>query len=110
MTGHFYLDWAILAVSLFNMMIMLWLGLTVFFNAERRSWGIWLATGGLLLGCIFFICHSAILGHGINPITPGLDFWWRLGWIPATLLPYAWYIVVLWYSGFWDHPQGSESA
>ena len=110
MTGHFYLDWAILAVSLFNMMIMLWLGLTVFFNAERRSWGIWLATGGLLLGCIFFICHSAILGHGINPITPGLDFWWRVGWIPGSILPYAWYVVVLWYSGFWDHRPSSQSG
>jgi signal transduction histidine kinase len=110
MTGHFYLDWAILAVSLFNMMVMLWLALTVILNAERRSWGIWLAAVGLSLGSIFFICHSAILGHGITLITPGLDFWWRLGWIPGSLLPYAWYVVMLWYSGFWDHRQNLETG
>ena len=49
MTGILWLDWAILAMSLFNTVLQLWLGLTVLLNAERRSWGIWLASGGLLL-------------------------------------------------------------
>ena len=48
MTGSFFLDWAIMAVSLFNTILLLWLGLTVLLNAERRTWGVWLAGGGLL--------------------------------------------------------------
>ncbi len=113
MTGRFYLDWAAMAISLFNTVLLLWLGLTVFFNAERRaphqrgrvrSLGIWLTSGGLLLGGAFFICHSAILGHGLGQITATTDLWWRLGWIPVSLSPFAWYLVMLWYTGFWDDP------
>ncbi len=50
MTGIFWLDWAALAVSLHNTILLLWLGLTVLFNADRRTWGIWLAGGGETLG------------------------------------------------------------
>jgi signal transduction histidine kinase len=110
MTGNFFPDWAILAISLFNTFLLLWLGLTVFLNAEERVWGIWLATGGLLLGAIFFISHSAILGHGISPITPGLNFWWQIGWIPVSALPLVWYVVMLWYSGFWERRTGTDPA
>ena len=90
MTGIFALDWAVLAISLFNTILLLWLGLTVFLNAEARGWGIWLAAGGLLLGAFFFISHSVILGHGIQSVTPGLNFWWQTGWIPVAALPLAW--------------------
>ena len=48
MTGQLLLDWAVLAASFFNMILVLWLGLTVLLNAERRSWGLWLAVGGML--------------------------------------------------------------
>ncbi len=102
MTGIFWLDWAMLAVSLFNTLLLLWLGLTVILNAERRVWGIWLSSGGLLLGAIFFISHSAILGSELSASTPGLNFWWRLGWIPVAALPFSWYLVMLWYAGYWD--------
>lgn len=102
MTGSFGLDWAILAVSLFNTLLMLWLGLTVLLNAERRTWGVWLTGGSLLAGGAFFISHSAILGQGLNVITRGMDFWWHIGWGPAIALPFAWYIVTLWYTGFWN--------
>jgi len=101
-TGSFGLDWAILAVSLFNTLLLLWLGLTVLLNAERRTWGVWLTGGSLLAGGAFFISHSAILGQGLNVITRGMDFWWHIGWGPAIALPFAWYIVTLWYTGFWD--------
>ena len=40
MTSTFILDWAIMAVSLFDTILLLWLGLTVLLNAERRTWGI----------------------------------------------------------------------
>jgi signal transduction histidine kinase len=101
MTGHFYLDWAILALSLFNAILLLWLGLTILLSAERRTWGIVLTGGSLLLGAAFFISHSAIVGRG-SLIGAGMDFWWHLGWAPAIGLPFAWYSVTLWYNGFWD--------
>lgn len=110
MTGSFFLDWAILAVSLFNTMLLLWLGLTVFLNAERRVWGIWLASAGLLLGAIFFISHSAIAGQGRLQATPGLNFWWHVGWIPVIILPFAWYVVMLWYCGHWERPAEGSAA
>jgi signal transduction histidine kinase len=103
MTGILWLDWAILAMSLFNTVLQLWLGLTVLLNAEHRSWGIWLAAGGLLLGSVFFLSHSAILGHGPTEISLGMNFWWRTGWLPVLCLPFAWYLVILWYGGFWEN-------
>ncbi len=101
MTGHFYLDWAIMAVSLANVILFLWLGVTVLLNAERRTWGVWLAGGSLLLGAAFFISHSAILGYGLDFAGIGLNLWWRLGWLPVTALPFAWYVIMLWYTGHW---------
>jgi signal transduction histidine kinase len=102
MSGSFLLDWAVLAVSLFNTVLLLWLGLTVLLNADRRRWGIWLASGGLLLGAAFFVSHSAMLGYGLYNPGPGIDFWWHIGWIPVVVLPFAWYVVMLWYSGYWE--------
>ena len=105
MSGSLFLDWATLAVSLFNTILTLWLGLTVLLNAERRTLGIWLAGGGLLLGAAFFFSHSAILGLGQMPYRA--DLWWRLGWIPVILAPSAWYVVMLWYAGYWEEGQAS---
>jgi hypothetical protein len=102
MTGRFFLDWATMAVSLFNTILLLWLGLTVLLNAEQRTWGIWLAGGGLLMGGAFFISHTAILGNGLGYASRGMDFWWHLGWGPVVATPFAWYLIILWYAGFWD--------
>ncbi len=102
MTGNLFLDWATLAVSLFNTILLLWLGLTVLLNAERRTWGVWLVGGGLLLGGAFFISHTAILGHGPDYLGVGVDFWWHVGWMPVILAPPAWYVAMLWYAGLWD--------
>lgn len=102
MSGHFLLDWAALAVSLFNTILFLWLGATVLLNADRRTWGIWLAGGGLLLAGFFFVCHSAILGFDFVQLSIGLRFWWYVGLVPAVVLPFGWYIMMLWYTGFWD--------
>jgi signal transduction histidine kinase len=108
MTGIFLLDWAIQAASLFNLILLIWLGLTVLLNAERLTGGILLAGGGLLMGGAFFISHSAILGHDPTLITSGLDFWWYLGWAPVVFLPFAWYLVMLWYTGFWEARRAVE--
>lgn len=102
MTSNFVLDWLALAVSLHNTILLLWLGLTVFLNADRRTWGIIAASLSLLFASAFFFSHSAILGLGLNLQSDGLDFWWHLGWIPIVVLPFAWYAVVLWYGGYWD--------
>ena len=65
MTGNLALDWAVLAASLFNTILLAWLGITVLLNSDRRRWGIWLAGGGLLLGAVFFVSHTAVLGQGL---------------------------------------------
>jgi hypothetical protein len=106
MTGNFYLDWAILSVSLANVILLAWLGLTVLLNAERRTWGVWLAGGGLLLGAGFFISHTVILGLGMEIAGYTLNLWWRTGWLPLVALPVCWYIMVLWHAGFWDGHDG----
>ena len=49
MTGIFWLDWATLAVSLHNTILLLWLALTVWLNADRRTRGIVFVSGALLL-------------------------------------------------------------
>ena len=107
MSGIPWLDGAGLAVSLHNTILLLWLGLTVLFNAEKRTWGIRLAGTSLLLASLFFVSHTVILTLGLAPIEPHLDFWWRLGWIPVLVLPFSWYLVVLWYSGFWETAQAA---
>jgi signal transduction histidine kinase len=102
MSGQLLLDWVALTISLFNTLVLIWLGLTVLLNAERRNFGVWLAGTGLLMGGAFFISHSAILGQRLDPANPGLNFWWSAGWLPVILSPFAWYIVILWYAGYWD--------
>ncbi len=104
MTGNLWLDWALIAVSLTNTILLMWLGTTVLFNAERRTWGGWLSTIGLLLGGVFFVSHTAILGYGLNVISVGLKLWWGVGLIAVSLLPFLWYVMMLWYSGFWAEP------
>jgi signal transduction histidine kinase len=102
MSNDAVLDGAILAISLFNTMLLVWLGLTVLLNAERRTLGIWLAGSGLLMGGAFFLSHSVLVGQDMDFFSPSLNFWWHAGWLPVTFSPLAWYGVMLWYSGFWD--------
>jgi hypothetical protein len=107
MSGRFWLDWATMALSLFNMILLIWLGLTVLLNANRRDWGVWLMGGGLLMGAVFFVSHSAILGQELSDNLDGLNFWWQAAWFPLTVSPIAWYVAVLWVSGFWAVPRSS---
>jgi signal transduction histidine kinase len=100
-TGDFLLDWAIIAVSLFNAVLMLWLGLTVWLNASRRTAGVWVTSLSLCLGGAFFVSHTAIVGQGLG-LTPGMDVWWQVGLWTVVLLPFAWYSVTLWHTGFWN--------
>jgi signal transduction histidine kinase len=93
------LDWAVIAVSFFNTVALLWLGLTVLLNAERRHFGTWAAGGGLLFGGLFFVGHSAVVGRVLGTFGGEMELWWRLGWLPFIGGPYLWYLVVAWYTG-----------
>jgi len=103
MTGNLFLDWAILALSLFNAILLAWLGLTVLLNSDRRRWGIWVAGGGMLLGAAFFTSHTALMGLGLfNLGWDTLIFWWSVGLLSAITLPFLWYVIMLWYAGYWE--------
>lgn len=104
MTNTFWLDWALMAVSLINVILISWLGFTVLLNAERRAWGVWLAGGGLILGALFFVSHTVILGLGPDFASRGLEWWWRAGWVPLVAIPFVWYAIIAWYTGFLDVP------
>jgi signal transduction histidine kinase len=105
MSGNFWLDWAVSAISLLNTILLFWLGLSVLLNANQRTWGLWAASSALLMGALFFAVHTIFLGYGPGIFNPQLDFWWRLGWMPVVILPYIWYAVMLWYAGLWDPPK-----
>ncbi len=107
MTGKHILDWASMAVSLFNTIVLIWLGLTVIFNTQRRTTGMWIVASQLLLAGVFFLSHTVILSQPFISPSPDLNFWWRLGWLPVVALPYTWYGVMLWYSGFWESRESS---
>ncbi|HEX9074624.1 MAG TPA: hypothetical protein VF932_02550, partial [Anaerolineae bacterium] len=109
MSGLFWLDATALAVSLNNMILLTWLGLTILLNAERRTRGIWFIGGSLLLASLFFAGHSVILYLGLDALDAGLDFWWHLIWVPVILLPFSWYLVTLWYAGFWENAKSGRS-
>jgi signal transduction histidine kinase len=94
------LDWAVLAVSFYNTISLLWLGVMVVLIGNRRSPGTWLTASGMLLGALFFTSHSAILGRGITDTGFGMNFWWAVSWIPAITAPMAWYGAMLWHTGF----------
>src|SRR5262245_54050153 len=91
----YILDWAIIAVSFFNTIILIWLGLTVLLNADGRRWGTWAAGGGFLLGGFFFVGHSAVVGRVIGTFGAEMELWWRLSWLLVVGAPYMWYLVML---------------
>jgi len=93
------LDWSIIAISFFNTIVLLWLGLTVLLNAERRAWGTWVAGLGLLFGGAFFAGHSAIVARPLGTFNNEMELWWRIGWLPFIAGPYLWYLVIAWYTG-----------
>lgn len=93
--------WGLLSLSIFNILILIWLGLTVFLAAEQRSRGLYLILGGTGLGTLFFMSHSLILvSQFTDRLDSQLNFWWHLGWLPVIITPILWYWLILWYSGW----------
>lgn len=101
------LTWALVALSLANTILLLWLGMTLWLNADRRNLGIAVTAGGFVLGSLFFMSHSALLLSDSLAITRGNTLWLAIGITPVVILPFAWYVVVLWYAGFWTWPAGA---
>ncbi len=94
----------LIAISAFNTAVSAWLGLTVLLNAERRTIGVWLAGLGMLCCSGFFVFHSAIIPEGLGNPSIIVPIAALLGWIPVIVLPFGWYIVLLWFVGFWEAP------
>ena len=90
---------AALAVSIFNTLTFLWLGLTVLLLGEKGRWSSRMGALGLLLGAVFFVSHSMIIGRGATDTGSGMEFWWRLGWLPTVAAPLAWYTAMIRYAG-----------
>jgi anti-sigma regulatory factor (Ser/Thr protein kinase) len=81
---------AAIAISVFNLMTYLWLGLTVLLNGNRESRVTWIGGIGLLAAALFFLCHGALVGAGMPPGPSPVDIWWRLAWAPAFIAPFLW--------------------
>jgi signal transduction histidine kinase len=108
-TDNLFLDFSIAALSILNGILLLWLGLTVVLNAQTRSWGLWLAGAGLLLGSVFFILHSTILSNFQDLFHINNMIWWPAAWMMVIFLPLAWYVDILWYTGFWNLKETEHS-
>ena len=102
MSDSFTLGWAILTLSLANVILLGWLGLTVLLNADRPRWGIWLTSGALLSGSVFFMLHTGAMLAGLRLVNPSFLGEWPVVWVLGFLLPCAWYLVMLWHVGFWE--------
>ena len=58
--------------------MLLWLGLTVWFNGERGKPVVLLSAAGLLAAAVFFLSHTMILGRGFTET--GLGWTFGGGW------------------------------
>lgn len=92
------LDWALITVSFFNTIALLWLGLMVLLNAEKQRWGTWVGGVALVLGGLFFAGHSSIVGRVVGTFDAEMEFWWRIMWLPIVGIPYLWYLMMAWYT------------
>lgn len=96
-------SWALLSLSLFNGLVLLWLGLTTFLAAEERRGGLWLILTGMVMAGVFFLSHTAILADQLA-LAEGIavERWWTIGWTAILCAPLLWYLLMLWYAGFWQ--------
>ncbi|NTU62536.1 MAG: DUF4175 domain-containing protein, partial [Chloroflexi bacterium] len=87
------------AVSLFNTVLLLWLGLTVLLTGDRRKPATIAGGVGLLLGSLFFMGHTLLIGHTVDFFGPGVNIVWRVMWFVAVIAPYFWGLAIFYYSG-----------
>jgi signal transduction histidine kinase len=92
-------------VSLFNTVILLWLGLTVILTGDRRKPATIAGSAGLLLGALFFMGHTLIIGHSMDIFGRGINTVWKVMWVAAITTPYFWGLSIFYYSG---HPSAGK--
>ncbi|MGO8950662.1 MAG: sensor histidine kinase [Ktedonobacterales bacterium] len=88
-----------IALSVFNLITYLWLGLTVLLIGNRSSVVTWTGGLGLLMAALFFLCHGALVGAGVPGGPSPTDFWWHLSWVPGFIAPFLWLATGLHYTG-----------
>ena len=96
---EFLLYAGVQAVSLFNTVILLWLGLTVILTGDRRKPATIAGSAGLLLGALFFMGHTFIIGHSLDLGGRGINTVWKVMWVVAITAPYFWGLSIFYYSG-----------
>lgn len=84
------------AISLFNTITLLWLGLTVLLTGNQRQPATLAGSAGLLLGAIFFGGHTLII---TTTSGPALDAIWQVMWVVAVAAPYLWGLSIFYYAG-----------
>jgi signal transduction histidine kinase len=91
----------VLALSIFNLIALLWLAFTVWLNGDRRTLITRVGIIGISLSALFFFIHTLLLdtqlssqAHSIT--TP--NFLWHLMWLPAFAVPYLWLVIGLHYA------------
>ncbi len=94
-----------LALSLFLTFLLLWLGVTTLLAARGKRAFARAAAAALLLASAFFLSHAMIVGKGPTTSGSGMEFWWRLGWLPAVSAPLSWYATVIRYAGMTPRQQ-----
>jgi signal transduction histidine kinase len=87
------------AVSLFNTVLLLWLGLTVLLTGDRRKPATIAGGVGLLLGALFFMGHTLLIAHTVDFFGGGVNIVWRVMWFVAVTAPYFWGLAIFYYSG-----------
>src|SRR5512135_3471035 len=87
------------AVSLFNTVLLLWLGLTVLLTGNRRKPATIAGGVGLLLGALFFMGHTLLIAHTVDFFGRGVNTVWRVMWFVAVTAPYFWGLAIFYYSG-----------
>ncbi|HTP09952.1 MAG TPA: ATP-binding protein [Anaerolineae bacterium] len=87
------------AVSLFNTVLLLWLGLTVLLTGDRRKPATIAGGVGLLLGALFFMGHTLLIAHTVDFFGGGVNIVWRVMWFVLVVAPYFWGLAIFYYAG-----------
>ena len=91
----------VLALSIFNLIALLWLAFTVWLNGDRRTLITRVGIVGISLSALFFFIHTLLLDTPLSPQTHRSiipDFLWHLMWLPALAVPYLWFVIGLHYA------------
>lgn len=87
------------AISIFNTVLMLWLGLTVLLTGDRRKPATIVGSAGLLLGAVFFGGHTLIISNTLVFDSAGVNVVWPIMWVIAVAAPFFWGLSIFYYSG-----------